>query len=144
MSEVIDISPGNLDSSLRLYLYLYLIFISFIIMGWVNEVFSFSFSYIALDVVEEAVLLLVDILAICTFYMCSVLKSCLTLCSPGTVAHQVPLSIGFPGQEYWSNLPFPPPEDLPDPGIEPVSPALQAGSLPLSHLGSPYLQFRLL
>ena len=101
MSEVIDISPGNLDSSLCLYLYLYHIFIRFIIMGWVNEVCSFSFSYIiALDVVEEAVLLVVDIWAICTLYMCSVLKSCLTLCSPGTVAHQVPLSIGFPGQEY--------------------------------------------
>ena len=39
-----------------------------------------------------------------------------------TVAHQVPLSMGFPRQEYWSRLPFPPPGDLPDPGIESVSP----------------------
>ena len=38
-----------------------------------------------------------------------------------TVAHQAPLSMGFSGQEYWSGLPFPPPGDLPDPGIEPVS-----------------------
>ena len=50
-------------------------------------------------------------------------------------ARQAPLSTGFPRQEYWSGLPlpFPPPEDLPDPGIEPespVSPALQAGSFP--------------
>ena len=37
---------------------------------------------------------------------------------------QAPLSMGFPRQEYWSGLPFPPPGDLPDPGIEPVSPAL--------------------
>ena len=43
--------------------------------------------------------------------------------------------MGFPRQEYWSGLPFPPPEDLPDPGIEPMSPALQADSLPLSHQG---------
>ena len=40
------------------------------------------------------------------------------------VAHQAPLSVGFPRQEYWSGLPFPSPGDLPDPGIEPTSLAL--------------------
>ena len=48
--------------------------------------------------------------------------------------------MGFSWQEYWSGLPFPPPGDLPDPGIEPLSPdfsALQVDSLPLSHQGSP-------
>ena len=40
-----------------------------------------------------------------------------------TVAHQAPLSMGFPSLEYWSGLPFPSPEDLPNPGIEPTSPA---------------------
>ena len=54
-----------------------------------------------------------------------------------TIAHQAPLSLGFPRQEYWSGLPFPSPGDLSDPGIEPMSPALQADFLPLSHLGSP-------
>ena len=44
--------------------------------------------------------------------------------TPWTVACQVPLSVGFPRQEYWSELPFPSPGDLPNPGIEPVSPAL--------------------
>jgi len=39
----------------------------------------------------------------------------------------------FPRQEYWSGLPFPTPGDLPDPAIEPGSPALQVDSLPLSH-----------
>ena len=48
--------------------------------------------------------------------------------TPGTIAQQVPLSMGFPRQEYWSGLPFPPPVDLPDPGIELMSPALQADS----------------
>ena len=43
----------------------------------------------------------------------------------------------FPRQEYWSRLPFPSPGDLPDPGIESVSPALQADSLQLSHEGQP-------
>ena len=57
-------------------------------------------------------------------------KSCLTLGIPWTVALQAPLSMGFSRQESWSGLPFPSPEDLPDPGIEPESPALQADSLP--------------
>jgi len=43
--------------------------------------------------------------------------------TPWTVACQAPLSMGFPRQEYWSGLPFPSP-DLPDPEIEPMSPAL--------------------
>ena len=47
-----------------------------------------------------------------------------------TVAFQAPLSMEFSRQEYQSELPYPPPGDLPDPGIEPVSPALQADSLP--------------
>ena len=50
--------------------------------------------------------------------------------TPWTVAHQAPLSMGFSRQEYWSGLLGPPPGDLPDPGIEPVSlmsPALAAG-----------------
>ena len=50
--------------------------------------------------------------------MCSVTQSCLTLCDPWTIAHQVPLTLGFSRKEYWSGLPFPSPGDLPDPGIE--------------------------
>ena len=46
--------------------------------------------------------------------------------SPWTVAHQAPPSLGFSRQEYWSELPFSPPGDLPDPGIEPTSPASPA------------------
>ena len=45
--------------------------------------------------------------------------------------------MGFPRQEYWSGLPFPSPGDLPDPGIERMSSALQVDSLPLNHQGSP-------
>ena len=45
--------------------------------------------------------------------------------------------MGFFRQEYWSGLPFPPPEDLPDPGIEPWTPAMQADSLPFEQQGSP-------
>ena len=49
--------------------------------------------------------------------------------TPWTVAHQAPPSTGFSRQEYWSGLPFPSPGDLPKPGIEPRSPALQANAL---------------
>ena len=56
--------------------------------------------------------------------------------TPWTVAHQAPLSMGFSRQEYWSGLPSPSPGHLPNPAIEPVSPALQTDSLPLSHWGS--------
>ena len=59
-----------------------------------------------------------------------VAKSCPPLGTPWTVARQAPLSMGFSRQEYWSELPFPSPGDLPGPGIEPGSPALQANSLP--------------
>ena len=56
-----------------------------------------------------------------------------------TVARQAPLFMGFSRQEYWSGLPFPFPGDLPDLGVKPefpVSPALQADSLPLEPLGN--------
>ena len=52
-----------------------------------------------------------------------VAKLCPTLATPWTVAHQAPLFLGFPRQEYWSGLPLASPEDLPDPGIKPKSPA---------------------
>ena len=58
--------------------------------------------------------------------------------TPWTIARQAPLSMGFSGQEYWDGLPFLPPGDLPDPGMELTSPALQADSLPLSNQGSPH------
>ena len=57
--------------------------------------------------------------------------------TPWTIACQAPLSMGFSSQEYWSGLPCPPPGDLPDPGIKPVSPALQADSLLSDPWGKP-------
>ena len=56
-------------------------------------------------------------------------QSYLTLCDPWTVTCQAPLSVGCPRQEYWSGLPFSSLEDIPDPRMEPRSPALQADSL---------------
>ena len=59
-----------------------------------------------------------------------VTKSSANPATPWTVACQAPLSMGFSRQEYWSELPFLSPGYLPDPGIKPMSPALQATSLP--------------
>ena len=57
--------------------------------------------------------------------------------TPWTVAYEAPQSIEFSRQEYWSGLPFPSPGDLPNPGIKPRSPALQADSLPSKPPGKP-------
>ena len=60
---------------------------------------------------------------------------------PWTVAHQAPLSMGFPRQEYWNGLPFPSPGDLSNPGIEPtslVSPALAGGFFTTASPGRPF------
>ena len=58
--------------------------------------------------------------------------------SPWTVAHKAPPSMEFSRQEYWSGLPFPSPGDLPNPGIEPRSPALQADALTSEPPGKPW------
>ena len=65
-----------------------------------------------------------------------VTQLCLTLCDPMDCSPPPPLSTEFSRQDYWSELPFPPPGDLPDPVIEPKSPVLQADSLLSGPLGS--------
>ena len=74
--------------------------------------------------------------------MCAQSLSCVLFCATScTVAHQAPLSMGFLRQKYWSGLLFPPPGDLPNPGIEPTSyasPALAGRFFLLAHLGSPH------
>ena len=66
-----------------------------------------------------------------------VAESCPTFVTLWTVACRAPLSMRFSRQEYWSGLPFPSPVDLPDPGIDPGSPALQADSFPTELQGKP-------
>ena len=65
-----------------------------------------------------------------------VAKLCLNV-TPWTVAHRAPLSMEFSRQEYWNGLPFPTPGDLPDPEIEPGSPALQVDPLLSEPPGKP-------
>ena len=72
-------------------------------------------------------------------FSCSVTSDSAT---PWAVAHQAPLSMGFPRQEHQSGLPFPSPGDIPDPGIDPTSPVLQVDSLLLGHQGSSGLLYR--
>ena len=64
--------------------------------------------------------------------------------TPWTVAHQSPLSMAFSRQEYWSGLPFPSPEDLPNPGIKLTSLAVQVDSLPLRQLGSSHKDIKMI
>ena len=69
----------------------------------------------------------------------SITQSCPTLCDPLDCSRQGPLSMEFSRQEYWSRQSCPPPGDLPNPGIEPLSPALQADSSLLSHQGNTFI-----
>ena len=62
---------------------------------------------------------------------------CPTLRNPMAVACQAPLSMGFSRQGYWSELPFPSPGELPDPGIQPESPALAGGFFTTGPPGKP-------
>ena len=67
---------------------------------------------------------------LCVYYTCQSFSRVQLFASPRTVARQASLSMEFSRQKYWSELPFPSPGDLPNPGIKPRSPALQADSLP--------------
>ena len=70
-----------------------------------------------------------------------VTQSCPTLCDPMdcTVAHQAPLFMEFSREEYWSGLPFSPPGDFTDPGIEPTSPSLAGEFFTTAPPGKPYI-----
>ena len=68
---------------------------------------------------------------------CSVTSAVSDCLQPWAVTCQAHLSLGFSRQECWSGLPCPPPGGLPDPGIEPRSPALRADSTPTEPLGKP-------
>ena len=70
------------------------------------------------------------------FVVVSLLSYVQFFATPWTVARQPPLSMGFPRQEYRSGLSFPSPGDLPDPGMEPTSPALAGGLFTTDHQGS--------
>ena len=74
---------------------------------------------------------------VCVCVCVLVAQSCPTLCDPWTVAHQALLSVGSSRLEYWKGLPCPPPGDLPDPGIELGSPALQVDALLFELPGTP-------
>ena len=87
------------------------------IWSWANKMGEISYIPICLSVSFPGLLWALKRRDVCTC-ACSVVSN--SLWPPWTVAPQAPLSMGFPRQEYWSGLPFPPPGGLPNPGIEPA------------------------
>ena len=82
--------------------------------------------------------LMKKIVIVCYFlYLLKSLSRVRLFVTPWTVAYQAPLSMGFSRQEYWSGLPFPSPGDLPNPGIEPGFPTLEADALTSEPPGKP-------
>ena len=82
----------------------------------------------------------------CIYICIYVLSHVCLFATPWNVARQAPLSMGFPRQEYWSGLPFPPPGDLPNPGIEPsslASPALADKFFTTEPPGKPILPYQI-
>ena len=73
----------------------------------------------------------------CAYVRAQLLSRVQLFAIPWTVAHQTPLSMQLPRQEYWIKLPFPPPGDLPDPGIKLVSPVLAGGFFTTASPGKP-------
>ena len=113
---------NNLNSVLCIYtfvsfglvLFIYFVFWLFLIFHlWVKSYSICLFPSISLHMIPSRSI---------HVHVRSIAKPCLTLLwAPWTVDRQAPLSMGFSRQEYWSGLPFPPPGDIPDPGIERVS-----------------------
>ena len=106
------------------------------------EYFTLGLMKVGMTVVEEcgglrsARHVLVILPAECQ-HPCVLICFSPVLCDPTDIAHQAPLSMGFSRQEHWSGLPCPSPGDLPNPGIKPMSPELQADSLPSEPPGKP-------
>ena len=97
-------------------------------------IFPFLWAPFSLRAVTD---LPITIVCVCVC-VCEWLSRVRYFATPWTVTCQAPLSMKFSRQEYWSGLPLPSPGDLPDPEIEPGSPALQADALPSSELSSVY------
>ena len=105
--------------------------------GFLKRLILCIFFFLCLECLSSLLHLIESFFKIQLVYSL-VAKSHPTLVTPWTVACQAPLSIRFFRQEYWSGLPFPSPGDLPDTGIKPGSPELQADSL-LSELQGKFM-----
>ena len=85
--------------------------------------FSFDITTLFLYTILHVLITLPSIPLL--LFSCSVMSDSFAI--TWTVTHQAPLSMGFPRQDYWNGLPFPSPGDLPNPGIDPASPAVAGG-----------------
>ena len=130
---LIHISDANEMISDAEYLFICLLIVC---MSAVENCLLISFAHF-----KNQFFLLLSLNCLCSLYImdwlaCKVAQSCPALCNPISLAYQVPLSMEFSRQEYWSGLPFPSPEGVPNQGIKPGSPALQADTLPSENQGS--------
>ena len=103
-------------------------------MVWPLPIYRFNFSrYIYSKFLSGS-------FGIFIFFVVVHLLSCVhCFAAPQTVAYQVPLSMGFSREGYWSGLPFPSPVDLPDPGVEPSSPACACRFFTVEPSGKPFI-----
>ena len=110
------------------YLFCFTFYISYSVLPF-HLVYVFQFLHLFFFMFSQA-LIKYSRNAFVYIYIVNLLSRVRLFVIPWTVAYQAPLSMEFSRQEYWSGLPFPSPEDLPDPGIKPRSPTLQADTLP--------------
>ena len=143
------LSAGDLPAILFCLACKYITLISVFIFTWCSpSVSSRSLSFMCVSLAKFPFFIRTqsfwiwahpnDLILTCV-YVCQLLSSVLLFAIPWTVARQAPLSTGLYRHEYWSEWPFPSPGDLLNPGIEPMSPELQADSLPSEAPGKPRL-----
>ena len=117
-----------------------------VVIGFLHCLWAFFFPFLPSSIQQGWIIFILRVcVCVCE---CVCVRTCVLSCfihvklfaTLWTIAFQVPLSMGFPRQEFLSGLPFPSPGYLPDPGIKSMSPALQVDFCPLSHLGNPILQ----
>jgi len=125
------VHQGEIKVSANLTVGLSLVFLP--VLEWPGSLFKEECSLLSWSLLNPSLTVVDDSYSFETFcwsvYVCmlahAVAQSCPSLLySPWTIACKSPLSMGLSQQEYWSGLTFPPPGDLPDPGIEPTSPAV--------------------
>ena len=147
--SVVEREEWEVSKCNSVFVYFYFQFCQFLLHKLYISIFGNTYlgllcllgGLIFLSLYNVSLYLLIVIFYILKSLLCACMLNCFSyvqlFAALWTVTRQAPLPMGFSRQEYQSGLPCPSPGDLPDPGIEPGSPAWQVDSLSLHHLGSP-------